>query len=394
MTGRSTGDTRPLRLRRVRWRVLASAAEFGVLALLLAADFELGSRLIVDPDSSFIAGALATAFIAIVVAGLALARRVMPIGVAVGSAFAVSFLGSVVSVPVGSPALSLTETAAIIVLTISGIRGCARRGAIIVGAAALAVTLGGVLLRLGFDVTFVLLALLLWGCSVAGGLAGRYMLTKRESAVEAARRAERMELARELHDVVAHQVTGIVVQAQAAIAVAHSDRDRVTEALESIETAGAEALSGMRRMVGAMREESDDGSPLTVQYALADIPALVERFNPGLTRTTLTFEEPTDTTPPGIGESAYRVVREALTNVRRHAPEGNTRVSVRSAGGQLLIEIDNDGVNDGTRMPGSRGFGLTGMAERVAALGGTMRAGAVEDDTWSVRVSLPMAAER
>lgn len=383
-----------LQSRRVRWRVLAGAAEFGVLALLVAVDFELGARLVVDPDTSFIAGALATAFVAIVIAGLALARRVMPIGVAVGSAFSVSLLASMVSVPVGSPALSLTETVAIIVLTISGIRGCARRGAIIVGAAALAVTLGGVLLRLGFAVTFVLLALLLWGCSVAGGLAGRYMLTKRESAVEAARRAERMELARELHDVVAHQVTGIVVQAQAAIAVAHSDRARVTEALESIEAAGAEALLGMRRMVGAMREESDVGSPLTVQYALADIPALVERFDPGLTRTTLSFEEPNEAIPPGVGESAYRVVREALTNVRRHAPEGNTRVTVEAAGGQLLIEIDNDGVHGGTRMPGSRGFGLTGMAERVTALGGTMRAGAVEDDTWSVRVTLPMVEER
>lgn len=364
------------------------------MALLVAVDFELGARLILDPDTDFILGALATAFVAIVVAGLALARSVMPIGVAVGSAFSVSLLASMVSVPVGSPALSLTETAAIIVLTISGIRGCARRGAIIVGAAALAVTLGGVLLRLGFDVTFVLLALLLWGCSVAGGLAGRYMLTKRESAVEAARRAERMELARELHDVVAHQVTGIVVQAQAAIAVAHSDRERVAEALESIEAAGAEALSGMRKMVRAMREEPDDRSPLTVQYALADIPALVERFDPGLTRTTLSFEEPHEAIQPGVGESAYRVVREALTNVRRHAPEGSTRVVVEASGGQLLIKIDNDGVRGGTRMPGSRGFGLTGMAERVAALGGTMSAGAVEDDTWNVRVSLPMAAER
>ena len=144
MTGRSTGGTQPLQSRWGRWRVLASAAEFGVLALLVAVDFELGARLSVDPDTSFIVGALATAFVAIVVAGLTLARRVMPVGVAVGSAFSVSFLGSVVSVPVGSPALSLTETVAIIVLTISGVRGCARRGAIIVGAAALAVTLGGV----------------------------------------------------------------------------------------------------------------------------------------------------------------------------------------------------------------------------------------------------------
>src|SRR5699024_8398915 len=119
MRGR-TDNTRPLQSRRVRWRVLASAAEFGVLALLVAVDFELGARLVVDPDTSFIAGALATAFVAIVVAGLALARRVMPIGVAVGSAFSVSLLASMVSVPVGSPALSLTETVAIIVLTISG----------------------------------------------------------------------------------------------------------------------------------------------------------------------------------------------------------------------------------------------------------------------------------
>src|SRR5690606_33680844 len=105
---------------------------------------------------------------------------------------------------------------------------------------------------------------------------------------------------------------------------------------------------GMRKMVRAMREEPDDRSPLTVQYALADIPALVERFDPGLTRTTLSFEEPHEAIQPGVGESAYRVVREALTNVRRHAPEGSTRVVVEASGGQLLIKIDNDGVRGGT----------------------------------------------
>lgn len=370
--------------------------ELLLLALLLAVDFELGTRFMgPDPGAEEIAGALATALVAVIGAVLALLRRVLPPRVVVASVLGLSLLASVLAVVSDHLAPSLTETAAVLVAAVVGIRSePALRGGVLVGAAALLTVLAAVLLRLGAEVSAVLLGVLVWGCAVAAGTAARHVRGRQASAVEEARRAERQELARELHDVVAHQVSGIVVQAQAAIAVAGKDPGRAAEALSSIEAAGSEALAGMRRMVGAIRDESGDGSPLTVPYGLADIPALVDRFDPGRERTALALEAGDASLPPGIGESAYRIVREALTNVRRHAPGARTRVSVRRPGTDLLLEICNDGVHKRAVGPRPTGYGLTGMAERVALLGGTLQAGPDTPGTWCVRASLPAEAAR
>lgn len=373
--------------------VAIAIAEFLALALFLVIDFEVGARL-AEPGIEFISGALATAAVAIVAAVLVLARRRLPTRVTVAAVFTVSLAASAVSALVGSPALSLTEAAALTAITVFAVRESSLRGAIVAGGAALIVALAAVLLRVAPDTTIILTALLLWACAIAGGVVQRYLLRRRESAADAARRDERMELARELHDVVAHQVTGIVVQAQAAIAVARTDPDLVGEALASIETAGTEALAAMRRMVGAIRDDVDRGAPLTPRYELTDIPGLVDRFDAGRARTTLHFEADDATLPPGVGESAYRVVREALTNVRRHAPHAITRVSVRVIESDLVLEVGNDGVRARSSAPGSTGFGLTGMSERVAALGGRMRAGADEPGSWNVWVSLPLEVPR
>lgn len=377
-------------------RAASWAGELLVLLLLLAVDFELGMRLLDPaPGATDIAGALATALVALLVAALALARRWIPIWVTVASALALSLMASLVSAATGSLSLSLTEAAALLVLTAWGVRGeTSARGAAAIGAGALVIALSAVLLRAGADATVVLLALLVWGCAIVAGLAGRHLRRQRERTMEDRRRAERMELARELHDVVAHQVSAIVVQSQAAIAVAGRDPDRATEAFAAIESAGTEALSGMRRMVGAIREEPGEDAPLAVPYGLGDIPALVERFDPEGSRATLQLEDGQVPMPPGVGETAYRVVREALTNVRRHAPDGTARVRVQVVDAQLVLDISNDGAAAGARGPGSRGFGLTGMAERVAALGGTMRAGGEGPDGWRVRVAVPLERVR
>lgn len=400
MTTRSDGEPKRRRSLRARLGPAASIAEIAVLVLLLVADFELAARLAVVPSGGpadgLITGALATAFVAVAVAVLALARGRLPVVVTVASAFAVSLLASAVAAVAGFPWLSLTESAALVVLTVAGVRAASFRGAIAVGASALVVALAMPLLRVGVDGTSMLLAVLIWGCAVIGGAAGRFVRLRRESALEAARRAERLELARELHDVVAHQVTGIVVQAQAALAVARADPERTSEALTAIEAAGTEALAGMRRMVGAIRDEHSDGepAPLSVPYSLLDIPTLVDRFDPSRERTTLHFEDADAPLPPGVGESAYRVVREALTNARKHAPEGQTAVSVRVVDAELMLEIENDGVRSGTHEESPGGFGLAGLSERVAALGGAMRAGADAPDTWTVTVSLPLEPQR
>lgn len=379
--------------------LLTAASRVGellVLALLLMVDFELGTRLMVsEPVAPDIAGALATALVAMAATVLALTRRRLPARVTVTAAFALSILASAIGAVTASLSLSLTEIAALMVLTVFGVRSeTSARSAAVVGAMALVVALTAVLLRVGVDAGAILLALLVWVCALIGGVAGRYVRMSRERAMAAHRRTERMELARELHDVVAHQVSGIVVQAQAAIAVAHTDPDRVTEAFSAIESAGGEALSGMRRMVGAIRDETDRAEPLAVPYQLADIPALVGRFDPAGTRTKLNLEVGDSPMPPGVGETAYRVVREALTNVRRHAPGGTTWVSVRVVGTQLVLAISNTGVRARPVMAGSRGFGLTGIAERVGALGGTMRAGADGPGSWRVDVTLPLERAR
>ncbi len=377
--------------RRAWARAIATAAEVVVLGALLMVDFEIGSRAVsAITDDDIVVGAVATAFVAIIVAVLAFVRRMARTSVVVAAGFAVSLAASVVAVWLPPPTLSLTEGAALVVLTVSGVRAASSRGAIVVGAAALAVGAGIVLLRVEFDAAAILLVLLVWGAALASGIVGRYRAQRRESAVEEARRAERMELARELHDVVAHQVTGIVVQAQAAIAVARTDPARATEGLAAIESAGSEALAGMRRMVGAMRNETDRAAPLTVSYEISDIPALVKRFDPEGERATLQLDDLADPLPPGVAESAYRVVREALTNVRRHAPEGTTHVSVRVIDAELVIVVTNDGVRVRASDPRTAGFGLTGMAERVAALGGTMHAGPDEPGSWTVRAALPL----
>ncbi|HJB64582.1 MAG TPA: hypothetical protein H9769_12845 [Candidatus Microbacterium pullistercoris] len=377
--------------RRAWARAIATAAEVVVLGALLMVDFEIGSRAVsAITDDDIVVGAVATAFVAIIVAVLAFVRRMARTSVVVAAGFAVSLAASVVAVWLPPPTLALTEGAALVVLTVSGVRAASSRGAIVVGAAALAVGAGIVLLRVEFDAAAILLVLLVWGAALASGIVGRYRAQRRESAVEEARRAERMELARELHDVVAHQVTGIVVQAQAAIAVARTDPARATEGLAAIESAGSEALAGMRRMVGAMRNETDRAAPLTVSYEISDIPALVKRFDPEGERATLQLDDLADPLPPGVAESAYRVVREALTNVRRHAPEGTTHVSVRVIDAELVILVTNDGVRVRASDPRTAGFGLTGMAERVAALGGTMHAGPDEPGSWTVRAALPL----
>lgn len=394
MTSQNHDSDGPQRSGSVRMSTLARAAEFLVLAGLLIVDFELGAHLVTERGGDPVVAGLSTALVAIVVAVLALARRILPFRVTMATALGVSLLASVVSAVIGVPLLSLTEAAALIAITVLGLRESSSRGAVFVGAAALFVAVAGVVLRLGFDVTVVLVALLVWGCAIAAGIAGRYVTMRRESALEAARREERMELARELHDVVAHQVTGIVVQAQAALVVARTNPDRVAEAFSAIESTGTEALAGMRRMVGAIRDETTPDAPLTVPYELSDIPALVDRFDSGRQRTVLHFEEVDSPIPPVIGESSYRIVREALTNVRRHAPEGFTRVSVRVIDSELVIEVGNDGVRARSMHPGSRGFGLTGMAERVNTLGGRMHAGPDESDSWKVWVSLPLGVAK
>lgn len=386
------GNVRRVHLR----RTLVFVAELAVVALLLFVDFGLGVYLIDGRTrDDMIMAALTTSSVAAIVTILALCRRALSGTVTVVAAFAVSAAASVTSAIIGNPVPSLTEVVALGVLTVYAVRHASFRGALVIASAALVVATGLAALRIGVEASPLLLAVLAWGCAIAAGAAARSLNGRRESAVERARRTERMELARELHDVVAHQVTGIVVQAQAAIVVAQKDPERAGPALAAIEAAGTEALSGMRRMVGALRETSEgEDSVLGVSSGISDVAALVERFDPSGEHVRLRIHLPARALPAGVGETAYRVARESLTNVRRHAPTSSgVDVSIQLSDTHLEITVRNDGVRYRPDVgSGAQGFGLIGMAERVNALGGTLEAGPDEPGTWLVHVLLPVGS--
>ncbi|MFI9575712.1 sensor histidine kinase [Microbispora rosea] len=235
---------------------------------------------------------------------------------------------------------------------------------------------------------------LVWAAAVVAGLFPRLLDARRRAVAEGVRRAERLRLARELHDVVAHHVTGIVVQAQAARLVAHKSPGKAGDALAEIEAAGSDALAAMRRVVGLLRDPDEPaarapGGP----GGLGGLDELVGRFEAGgrAVRLRLPDEEETATWPPEVAGTVYRVVQESLTNISRHAPNSRSvTVSVERARETLTVEVADDSPRGPSRHHQRGGYGLIGMRERVEALGGTLRAGPRPGSGWSVRATLPV----
>jgi signal transduction histidine kinase len=216
-------------------------------------------------------------------------------------------------------------------------------------------------------------------------------------AVTGVRQAERMALARELHDVVAHHVTGIVVAAQAARMVAERDPGVAVGALEKIENSGTEALTAMRMLVGSLRGAEPAGESTAARQATsdlaADIRALVAGFSGPGVHLELSLPE---TLPVEMGRSVLRVVQESLTNVSKHAAGATSVfVGVTEGHGDLGEELHVFVKDDGTARRsdpagGSGGYGLIGMRERVELLGGLFGAGPGTEGGWVVKVKLPL----
>ena len=202
--------------------------------------------------------------------------------------------------------------------------------------------------------------------------------------------AERTRIARELHDVVAHGVSVMVIQAGAARRVARTDREAAREALRLVEVSGREALGEMRRMVGVLRrgeEELAAGEP-----GMARSAGLAEHARAAGLPVELRVEGDAVPLPAGVDLAAYRVVQEALTNAIRHAGPARALVVVRWQGEALELEISDNGVGpgpDGDRTDGG-GHGLVGMRERVALYGGALNAGRRRGGGFAVRVRLPL----
>ena len=217
----------------------------------------------------------------------------------------------------------------------------------------------------------------------------RRLEREREAQSRAAVLDERNRMARELHDVVAHGVSVIVVQATAARRVLASDVDAAREALNSIEATGRTALSELRALLGALRS-AGEGGELRPQPGLAALPELVERTRETGLPVDLRVEGERPPLPPGVDLSSYRIVQEALTNVLKHAPGACTTVHVRYEADRLRVEIIDEGGGARAGDGAGTGHGLTGMRERATVLGGQLEAGPRPGGGFAVRASFPL----
>lgn len=224
----------------------------------------------------------------------------------------------------------------------------------------------------------------------AGGAAFRYRAESWRRAADQIRSQERVGLARELHDMVAHHVSAIAVQAQAGRATAGQRPEAALEALSVIEGEASRTLTEMRAMVRVLR----DGAPAEYapQPGVADVVSLARRGPVPVVDVELPDDLPV--LPLQVDAAVYRLAQEALTNALRHA-RGATRVEIRvvEGGGRLRLRVTDDGQVDPAR-PASPGFGLLGMTERVQLLGGTLRAGPVPEGGWAVDAELPTEVRR
>lgn len=221
-------------------------------------------------------------------------------------------------------------------------------------------------------------------------LAERAERAEREQELLAEQRVsdERNRIARELHDVVAHSVSVMVIQAAAARRNLDAAPDRSREALATIEETGRTTMTELRGLLGVLRERDAPGAELAPQPTLDDLKRLVGDDHGLPIR--LRVEGDVHDLPPGVAVTAYRLVQEALTNVRRHAGTvGRVDVGLRRAADRLELDVSDDGRGAAADASGP-GYGLVGMRERVTALGGELEAGPQRGGGWRVAVSLPL----
>jgi signal transduction histidine kinase len=284
----------------------------------------------------------------------------------------------------------------LLVLGAAGVRVAAPLPAALVAVAGTAVLVAGrFTLRGEYIVALSFLGVLAWGGALAVGAWMRLLDIRRRLVIDTARRGERMELARELHDVVAHHVAGIVVQAQAARIVAAKRPETMEETLAGIESAGNDALAAMRRVVSLLRDPGDAGGVTPSPEQLSDLVSRFADRGPAVQLRLAGSGGPS--WPLEVTATVYRIVQEALTNVILHAPDAaSVTVTVEEASSGVTVEVTDDAPRRGLSgsplfAPGG-GHGLTGMRERAEALGGTLSAGPGPDGGWTVAAKLPLPA--
>ena len=230
----------------------------------------------------------------------------------------------------------------------------------------------------------------LFGAAVASGQVMRRqalrLAAERVAGEAEARAEERRRLARELHDVVAHGVAVMVVQAGAAQQLVHGDPEHASSLLDAVQSTGEQSAGELRRMLALLGGE---GPGLDPQPGLADLPDLVAQVQACGLPVELNARPLHEAVAPGLQVTAYRVVQEALTNALKHGPRFAVSVNVRSERGFLTLTIDDQANKAVWDRVGAGGHGLLGLQERVDLYGGTLQAGP-KGSSWIVHASLPI----
>jgi signal transduction histidine kinase len=340
--------------------------------------------------------------LALVATGSLIWRRRTPLVVLVVLAGALS-LGSLVVPPSGDDPITPAIAVAVALYSIGahteGIRA-------VLGAAAMLVVVLAIVATDPDQATAgsYVFFLLVFGAPWAAGRAIRHRrlserqlerraVTAERGREERARRAvaeERARIARELHDVVAHAISVIVLQARGGRR-SLGDPDEARRAMDAIESTGTQALAEMRRLLGLLRQEDDELS-LAPQPSLSSLDGLAAQVTEAGLPVQVTVEGQVQELPPGIDLSAFRIVQEALTNALKHAGPATAHVVVRYREDELELEIVDTGPGEGVADGG--GHGLVGMRERASLYGGEVKVGRRTGGGFGVRVRLPLASAK
>jgi signal transduction histidine kinase len=379
--------------------LLAAGAVYA--ATVLTAEILVGG-----PSGTAFAAYSAAAYTLAVLHGVSVAfRRLAPVAAVVG------LLGTagVYGVALGLPVFMLGPAVLFVGYGV-GVRLGLRPAAVLLAVIETALVL---LLRFGSSfpgwASVLLYAGLVAGAWYLGVFARRWQSLAAENAqrakeLEAARHelarhavaAERLRIARELHDVIAHSMSVIAMHAGAARLAVGTDPASERKALDVIESSSREALGEMRRLVTVLRDENADTAARSPVPGLADLPTLVASVAAGGLTVDVRTEGDLEAVPSGVSLAAYRVIQEALTNVVRHAGQTSAHVVVQARPEDLLVKIENaapSGSAPGVPSAGGH-HGAVGMRERVELYGGSLRNGPSTDGGWSVEASLPYGVEQ
>ncbi len=330
-------------------------------------------------------------FATIVAVGLApvlLWRRTHPLACVV-AAFGTAMALGLASLLGGTPSVGLDTMTYFLVFVYALVRWGSGRE-IVIGLAVVAVAAGIGMVSDDIGPTEIFGGSAVLVAAATAGAAFRYRAESWRRALDQIRSQERVGLARELHDMVAHHVLAIAVQAQAGRAIAGQRPDAALETLAVIEGEASRTLTEMRAMVRVLR----DGAPAeyALQPGVADLVSLARRDPVPVVDVEL--PDDLDELPLQVDAAVYRLAQEALTNALRHARNASrVEIQVVEDAGRLRLRVTDDGQIDPARSV-NHGFGLLGMTERVQLLGGTLRAGPAPGGGWTVDAELPTKVRR